>query len=129
MESVFGRVLIFFTLFGGWPFRSSGKKRLKNSSETRSEPSTPQHLACSRPNDAKEVSESSRPASTTQPIAINRKNRAGSDDGRSFSHSLPKSYRSTPDSISSSTPRSSSSSQYNSLHNQIWQQAFRNGCR
>ena len=129
METAFSRLLMFFTLFSGWPFRSSGKKRLKNPNEAHSEPSTPKHLQRSRANDVTEAAGTSRPVSTTQPIAIARKNRSESDEVRSYSHSLPNSYRGTPDSASSSTPRSFSSSQYNSMHNQIWQQAFRNGCR
>lgn len=129
METALNRLLMLFTLFSGWPFRSSGKKRLKNPNEAHSEPSTPKHLASSRENDVTEAARTGRPVSTTQPIAIERKNRSESDEVRSYSQSLPNSYRSTPESASSSTPRSFSSSQYNSIHNQIWQQAFRNGCR
>ena len=129
MEAALEKLLLIFTLFSGWSFRSSGKKRLKDSPETRSEPSTPKLATCSKAKHSAEMDGTSRPVSTTQPIAIKGRTRAASDEGRSYAHSLPKSYKSTPDSTASSTPRSLSSSQYNSMHDQIWQQAFRNGCR
>ena len=129
MEDTVSKLLVFFTLFSGWPFRSSGKKRLRNQIETVSAPSTPQHSPSNGTIDVKEVERTGRPISSTQPIAIQGRNREEVQEGRSYSHSLPSSYRNTPDSTSSSTPRSFSSSQYNSIHNQIWQQAFRNGCR
>lgn len=126
METLVDKLLILFTLFGGWKFRSSGKKRLDESPESHSEPNTPSLPV--RTNECARKSEGLQ-SSASQPIAIKGKRPATSETGRSSSQSLPKSYKSTWESSTSSTPRSLSSSQYSSMHQQVWEQAFRNGCR
>ncbi len=136
MAGALDALFVVFTLFGGWSFlSSSGRKRLIEQ-KSRSEPTTPtsSRKKAGQASSGEESEECVNPerstVSRTQPIAIKttrmqRNTRLHS----SSAHSLPNSQRSTPGSESSSAPRSSTSSQYSSLHDQLWQQAFRNSCR
>ena len=135
MDGFVERIFVVFTLFSGWSFRaSSGKKRLKES-KSASEPNTPTHPARSRsksPSTRRKLDQTEAqgsPASTSQPIRIKSSKAERVRLTSSSSHSLPNSYRCTPESGPSSASRSSSSSQYSSLHDQIWQQAYMNSCR
>ena len=130
MEALLDRLLIVLTTFGAWSFKSSGKKQLKESLETRSEPNTPKLFSRRESQAAMEVPRKGAPSTaSSQPIAIKGKRPATTECRRACSQSLPKSNGNSPDSIASGTPRSFSSSQYSSMHHQIWEQAFRNCCR